>query len=153
VAVPVSGATAFDPPPGDGGENSATIGNAVDRNPDTAWTTERYDSAALGGLKQGVGIVVELGRDATVAQIRVISPRGGWTFRVCDAGDSACVLDPASARPNTAGQVTFEAVEGTTVLKMRPFPTRSILIWITGLVPDGNGYRAAISEISVLEAG
>ena len=53
-------ATAFDPQ-GDGHEYDDLVALAVDGDQATAWHTERYDTRALGGLKDGVGIYVDLG--------------------------------------------------------------------------------------------
>ena len=45
-------------------ENPAEVGNVIDGDPSTAWTTSTYfNNPALGGLKPGVGVMLDLGRD------------------------------------------------------------------------------------------
>ena len=68
--IGIVGAQAFDPVGGDG-ENSAEAPLAIDGDPATAWRTERYDSRAFGGLKDGVGIFVDLGEAAHLEQLVV----------------------------------------------------------------------------------
>ena len=50
---------AYDPPPGDGSEQNAELPYATDGQLDTAWSTESYRTPNFGGLKQGVGIIVD----------------------------------------------------------------------------------------------
>ena len=64
--VAISSATDYDPQ-GDGEEDSATVGLAVDGNPTgTAWSTEHYDSETFAGTKTGpdpgVGLYVTTSR-------------------------------------------------------------------------------------------
>ena len=68
-AVPVRD---FDPAPGDGRERSATVPNAVDGDAGTVWETERYSTGQFGGLKGGVGLLLE----KRVGQIA----SQGWEF-------------------------------------------------------------------------
>ena len=74
----------FDPPPGDGAERPGTVPGAVDDDPATAWETERYDSAALGGLKAGVGLLVDLGAPTQVDRVELLDlePTGSTGFTV-----------------------------------------------------------------------
>jgi hypothetical protein len=48
-------------PQGTGGEHAASARYATDGNPTTAWDTEHYASAAFGGLKSGLGLVLDGG--------------------------------------------------------------------------------------------
>ena len=60
----VRAVTSFDPPPdGDGEENDDRADLAVDGDRSTAWTTKSYDDPfGPTGLKDGVGLVLDLGR-------------------------------------------------------------------------------------------
>ncbi|HEY2332746.1 MAG TPA: protein kinase, partial [Acidimicrobiales bacterium] len=79
---PVSGvqATSFDPL-GDGHENDAQVGLAVDGNPQTGWRTETYRSP-LGELKDGVGIVLHLRGPTSLADLTLVSPTANWAARI-----------------------------------------------------------------------
>ena len=70
VALVEAGAEEFDPSPGDGKETEHRRSLAVDGDPTgTAWATEHYDTEDFGGIKDGVGLVVEAqrARDAATA--------------------------------------------------------------------------------------
>ena len=77
----------LDPQGQDGQENPEDVGLAVDGNPETGWRTSTYYRRAdLGGLKDGVGLVVDLGgprevdspaADAYAARLRASSAWGG----------------------------------------------------------------------------
>ena len=60
--------TSFDPPPGGGDEQPGAVPNAFDDDLTSAWSTERYETAALGGLKTGVGLLVDLEVEAPSAE-------------------------------------------------------------------------------------
>jgi eukaryotic-like serine/threonine-protein kinase len=62
----IAGARSFDPE-ADGAENEDEIGKVRDGNPATAWQTSRYNSREFGGLKGGLGVVLDL---AEVANVR-----------------------------------------------------------------------------------
>lgn len=74
VRLPVTGVTAIDPEGRDGGENSADARLAADGSDATAWRTSQYfGSADFAGLKDGVGLVLDLGaqRELTSVEVRV----------------------------------------------------------------------------------
>ena len=59
-------------PPGNGTENPAQVKLAWDGNPTTAWHTVTYFRRPdLGGLKPGVGLLVDLGSPQTVGAVRL----------------------------------------------------------------------------------
>jgi putative peptidoglycan lipid II flippase len=64
--------TAIDPEGTDGDENSALAPLAVDGSPDTAWrTSEYFGSADFAGLKDGVGLVLDLGEQHELTSVEV----------------------------------------------------------------------------------
>ncbi len=69
----IAGVSDLDPPPdGNGEENPDLAGRAVDGDPSTAWqTVEYYRNPQFGNLKEGVGLVVDLGRPQQVASVQV----------------------------------------------------------------------------------
>ncbi len=69
--IPVVKATAFDPL-GDGSENDAEVGNVIDSDPASGWQTSTYyNNPALGGLKAGVGVLLDLGSDKSPASVAI----------------------------------------------------------------------------------
>ena len=72
AASVLTGVTArdFDPQGSDGSENPAEAPLAVDHDPSTAWTTSRYDQQfGPGGLKTGVGLVLDLHGSHSVSEV------------------------------------------------------------------------------------
>ncbi|MGH9037912.1 MAG: protein kinase domain-containing protein, partial [Acidimicrobiia bacterium] len=118
--------TAFDPE-ADGDENSATVGNVVDRNPATVWKTDTYN-ANFPSLKRGVGIYVDLGRSKKVRSVEVQTPGPrGWTGEVYVAERRSPTLagwgDPAAAGPDGQGSTARFDLDGA--------EGRYVLVWFT----------------------
>jgi hypothetical protein len=133
---PVS-ATTFDPF-GDGGENDSTAPYAFDGDPSTAWRSENYFDGSLH--KQGVGLVFDLGERRTVTAFRLVAPNPGYVFHVA-VGDDPESLVGAVGSPNVAEADTRGQLEGE---------GRYVLVWITTVVPAGDGIRAEIAEFRVV---
>lgn len=128
---------AFDPPPGDGAENDGAVVNAYDADPGTAWQTERYDTTRFGGLKAGVGLLVDLGAPTPVQQVELgLSPGVDVELR---AGDTPPA--DAAALPVVAAAQRTEAV--VRLVPPAPVTARFVLVWITRLP----GERASINEM------
>lgn len=132
---------AFDPPPGDGRENDAAVANAVDGDAGTAWESERYDTSRFGGLKQGVGLLVDLGRPTAVEQVELgLEPGADIELRVADAPPT----DPA-AMPVVATVANTEAV--ARLVPEQPVTAQFVLVWFTRLPEQDDGFRAAVREM------
>lgn len=136
--------TAFDPPPGDGHEDDAAVGNAVDGDPGTAWTTEGYETARLGGVKPGVGLLIDLGQPTPVARVELgVVP--GMDLEL-HAGDAP----PAdiAGLPVVATAVNAPAV--TQLTPQAPVTARFLVVWITRLPRDGARFRGTVKEMFVV---
>lgn len=136
--------SSFDPQ-GDGEENPDAVGFAVDHDPSTTWTTDRYRSAHFGGLKPGVGLLVDLRRPTTVRVAQLALQNSGADVEL-RAGDHA---------PRTAADlplVTATTRAGVTVTWTMKTPTtaRYWLIWFTNLPKVQGGYRAGITDLALL---
>ena len=136
----------FDPAPGDGQEKPELVPNASDGDLATAWTTEGYGTADLGGIKPGVGLRATLASPAIVTGVRISSETPGGTVQLLGAAP-----DVISPRP-VLGQGVLP--DGTGVIALAT-PTRvaEIVIWMTALPSAGTGdrpFRASIGEVAVL---
>lgn len=143
--IEIAQAFAYDPPPGDGEEGNRRLGQAIDGDPQTSWATSSYSRPPLGGLKDGVGIYVDLGAAQELSGIRVTSVTGGWMGTVRFSDDGRTWSDPGNSETVDVDH-TFE-VSGS---------HRYWMIWITELVrTEGEGnasnpYAVAIREIEPL---
>jgi serine/threonine protein kinase len=139
------GAEPFDPQ-GDGTELARLAANAIDGDESTAWRTESYHRPALGGLKDGVGLIVDLDGEHATEGIEVVSGSDGWRMEVYVAGgfDGAPQGEPAAVLEG--GQRAQASLGGAAGSK--------VLLWITetGLteVPErGETRRFVLNEVVV----
>src|SRR5262249_35965629 len=58
-------------PEGDNQEHDELASAATDGNPATSWTTETYGSQDFGGLKHGVGLLLDAGSSVKLAHVTV----------------------------------------------------------------------------------
>ena len=150
VRLAEDGAIEFDPPPGDGDE-TGTQKLAVDSNPTgSAWETEHYDTPDFGGIKDGVGLIVQTTGDpaeATAIEIRAAS--AGWDAEIYTAPDQPpedlVAWGPPVSTINDGG--TRETVD------LNGEPIRSLLIWITRAPPSSEQqgrFQMQISDVRLL---
>ena len=136
----------FDPQ-GDGHERPETVAAAVDGDPSTAWTTERYDSVAFGGLKEGVGLLVDLGAPTAVSALEL---------ELSDPGISV-ELRGATSRGTDVGSYRLLAhgrAGGDRLALQLPAGTRKrfYLVWLTDLAVEADRFSAGVDEL-VLRSG
>jgi hypothetical protein len=149
-ATPLSITTAavFDPF-GDGEpENDDDVPLTTDGDPATAWSTLNYrNSADFGNLKDGVGIVYDLGSEQSVAGVTLQTTKPGSTVQVRTGGTPDGDLDDfaVSATGTLSGtdDLAFDA----------PVSTRYVLVWVTGLVAQGSVFTADLAEVGIDAAG
>jgi hypothetical protein len=137
--------TAFDPE-GDGAENDDTAGLAVDRDATTSWTTAGYrDNPHFGGLKSGVGLLIDLGRTKSVRLAELALSATGADVEL-RAGDT---------RPQQATDLPLIAVRNHAAARTRmalshPTKARFWLVWFTSVPRDQSVFRIGVAEIALL---
>jgi hypothetical protein len=136
--------TSFDPE-GDGEENQDSVGFAVDRDPSTTWTTSLYQhNSHFGGLKGGVGLLVDLGKPTTV-EVAELALLGSGSDVELRAGNTR----PAAA--DGLRLVASSSPAGSSVTWRIPKITaRYWLIWFTNLPKAKGGYRGGITDLALL---
>jgi hypothetical protein len=127
----------------------------VDGDEGTAWETDTYvGNPVFGGIKPGMGVLIDLGEARPVTAVEVVLSTSGATAALL-GGDS----DPGST---AAGDV--EIVETYTpigeplasggaklVFNADPETTyQFLLVWITELPPVEGGFGIGVQEISVI---
>jgi hypothetical protein len=137
-AVSLTGAGGYDPPPGDGTEHDSDAPNATDGDPATFWTTEHYGSQDFGGIKKGVGLVLDAPRSVALKKLTVTTDTPGFTALV-RAGDS-----PESAQADSSSQT----VNGTTTFALNGRAGSVYVLWITQLAPDGVAHVNGVTATS-----
>lgn len=146
----IAGVSDFDPWGDDLSENPEDVALAYDQKAKTSWTTLWYNSAELGNLKPGVGLLVDLGEVRSVASLDAIIGNGRTDVSIYTAPEGLDAAPTALSDLDRAG--TFANTEpGDQQLGLaEPRQTRWVLVWLTKLPqqPDGK-YRGSISELTV----
>jgi len=142
----VAGAGDLDPQGDDGGEYPELTALATDGDDATAWTTQTYlQQFGPGGLKSGVGLVLDLGSSQDVAEVQ-LTLRGEPTTVEVFVSDTAPTTTPADAGApaatqeiGTSGKITLE----------EPVRGRFVTLWLTSLPSVSDGFRAEVAEVVV----
>jgi hypothetical protein len=126
--------TSFDPSGGSGFRKESG----------STWRTQTYQSAVFGNLKDGVGLLLDLGSARQVATV---------TFEVV-GGPIAVELRAADERAASAGGyqtvAKADSASGPTTLTPKGAGKhRYWLVWVTRLGSQDGGYRAVISNPAV----
>jgi putative peptidoglycan lipid II flippase len=145
----------FDPQGDDGAENPDEVPAAHDGDPTTAWTTSTYlNFSTLGNLKDGVGLLIDLGKQREVTTVDLTLSGGPTAFTVYadpgassppDTVDDLTAVDEVSTKPAAPD----EAVQAS-VTSDDPVRTRYLVVWLTDLPPNGEGdFEGSIAEMVV----
>lgn len=144
----IAGVSDFDPQGDPPEENPELAGLAVDGDPATAWRTMTYfNDPELGGLKDGVGLLVDLGKPVEVSQVELTLIGGPTSLDILAAQEGA------SAPTSTDGLDKVASVDGagTNVDPEfdAPVTTRYLVVWLTSLPSASGGFAGQIAEIVV----
>jgi hypothetical protein len=146
-AVKVAEASDFDPFGDPPDENPEEAPDVVDGDLATTWHTLSYkQNFGPGGLKPGVGVLLDLGRTASVSQATITL-----------VGEPTTVELRASSGENAPGglDVTEVVAKGTadgTTLELKldeAVETRYLVVWLTSVPAAGSSFRGEIAEVVV----
>ncbi|GAA0422880.1 serine/threonine protein kinase [Acrocarpospora corrugata] len=142
VALTPAEAIGFDPL-GDGEERNELAARAIDGSYGTDWHTETYDSAKFGGLKKGVGLLVDLGRDAQLTKVTVDfgDVPGGSAELKLGGQPTPEALTTAASTKQAMGKVTFDLTGSE--------PSRYLMVWFTELPPFGPRFRGTVLDLEI----
>lgn len=133
---PVS-AVAIDPF-GDDSELSSNAPRAVDGDLDSLWRSEDYFDGELD--KPGIGLILDLGRSRRVLGLRLWTPHPGYGLQVAVGDDPDALIGGLGERTTAESLTRLDLQESG----------RYVLVWITSVVPTGDGNRAEIAEVRVV---
>lgn len=145
--VPVPGLVAddFDPQGDPPEENPDDAANAVDGDPATSWSTSTYQQQlGPGGLKSGVGLLLDLGEAREVAALELDLAGQGTELEVFVTDKVPSSVDGLTA----AGQEELpEGVVGLTGAGSG----RYLVLWLTALPATDDGrFRGEVVDVRVL---
>jgi hypothetical protein len=142
VLAPASVA-AFGPGGRGDGDDPQRAALAIGGDRARPWISQWYATARFGALKQGTGLLLDMGRPVTVASVRLALVNSGADIKLRAGSKPVPAWLPSVARVSNAGR-TAQLKPGT------PVHVRYLLIWFTKLPPDNEGhYRAGVYRITV----
>ena len=144
--VAIAAVSDFDPlgdPPEENGDSAPL---AADGNAGTAWPTSTYyDPLEL--QKEGVGLLVDLGKPTEVSEVSVSFLGSPTSVEVLAAPDGGAA--PTSTEGLTRVAAEEEAGARADLRLDQKVTTQYLVVWLTSLPPADGGYRAEVSEIVV----
>ena len=146
--LPVEAIDDFDPQ-GDEAENPDAANLAIDGDPETGWqTTTYFNRPELGGLKDGVGLVLDLGGVHEVGQVRL--SLGGDPTTVELFGAPGRTSPPERLSGLTRIASLTDSGQTARVNVDDGIETRFLVVWLTSLpeVTDGR-FQGEVREIVV----
>ncbi|HSF97593.1 MAG TPA: protein kinase family protein [Ornithinibacter sp.] len=132
---------AYDPE-GDGEENNKLTPKVYDGDVTTGWFSENYRSEQFGGLKEGLGVIVDLGPNKKPQTVELVIP----------VATSVEVYVGPDNRREGATKIGEKAEAQGTVKFDVPADVSGqyIVVWFTGLTSDDDGKRRAwLNEVVV----
>jgi Helix-turn-helix domain len=142
--LPIAAAEAFGPDGLADGDNPENAQYAIASDAPVPWSTQWYVTPQFGMLKHGTGLLLDLGRRATITSVHLdLSGYQGANLEL-RVGDTA---DPGDLKV----AATATDVGGVVRLTLhRPASGRYLLVWFTLLPPDGAGhYAESVSGVLV----
>ena len=143
-ALAPASVAAFGPAGTADGDNPQNAAFAVAGNAARPWNSQWYATAQFGALKNGTGLLLDMGRTVTVSSVRLsLVSRSGAGIQLRAGSKPIPAWLPQVATAANAG--------GTVQLRPgAPVHVRYLLIWFTKLPPDNAGhYQAGVYRITV----
>jgi putative peptidoglycan lipid II flippase len=150
----IASARDFDPQGDTREENRDQVGLAIDGKSSTRWTTVTYKgNPRLGGIKRGVGLVLDLGaaREVGSVKLRLSGDDTDVQLRVPAEDPATTTAAPLGSDKSWRSVATRSgAGSSATLTPDQPVTTRFVLVYLTSLPKEGSGYRGGIYEAEVL---
>ncbi|MFL6175448.1 MAG: hypothetical protein ACJ715_02265, partial [Ornithinibacter sp.] len=132
---------AYDPE-GDGAENNRLTPKVYDGDPSTGWFSENYRSDTFGGLKKGVGVIVDLGPNKKPQTVELTIPQPSDVEVYVGPDNRLEGATKIGEKADADGTVTFDVPADVS--------GQYIVVWFTKLNADDNGKRRAwLDEVVV----
>jgi serine/threonine protein kinase len=143
--VAAVGASDLDPQGDPPDENPELAPLVVDGDPATAWRTMTYEQQfGPGGLKDGVGVTVDLGKRAEVSTVEVTlvgAPTELSVYVTDQAPTDVSGLAPAGAARSGGSRALVELES--------PASGRYVVVWLTAIPQVEGGFRGEVAEVVV----
>jgi hypothetical protein len=139
-------ASGFDPL-GDKEEKAELAALTIDGKPSTFWKTDNYNNAELGNLKDGVGLLLDMGKSMQISDVVATladAPGASVELKVGDSADLSSLKTVAKEK-DASGKITFKPDQAAS--------GQYVLIWFTRLPADAGKFHGTIYEVVVHSPG
>ncbi|MGI9084700.1 MAG: protein kinase family protein [Aeromicrobium sp.] len=145
----VAGVNDLDPQSDDAAENPGDVGRVIDGRPGTGWqTTTYFNRPDLGGLKNGVGVVLDLGGPRELSSLRIRLAGGPTDVSVYASSPGA--VEPRSIKGLRRIAALDAAGPDASVNLQSGLFTRYVVVWLTSLPEvEPDRFRGEIREVTV----
>lgn len=135
---------------GDMSENMSDAPLAVDGDPATTWDTlTYYGNPSFGGLKPGVGLVLDLGKQTSVSQVSLQLTNQPNKVQIMVPSDPSTQTAPTDSVTSWSVVASDDAMGNSGVLTTST-TTRFIMVYFTQLPSIGNAqYKSGIAEVTI----
>ncbi len=157
IALTADQVRIVDPPPGDR-DDSDEAKFVVDGDSETSWSLAWYKSPKFGNLKDGMGVLINLGSPRALAEIQVATSAPGVAMDVRyganDPGDTSNGDEKLLKEYKKLGDGDAEKSTGTNWAFSGFEPDQKyqyVLVFLTELPTneDGPGYKVNVNEIQL----
>ncbi|MCD2145836.1 murein biosynthesis integral membrane protein MurJ [Gordonia paraffinivorans] len=126
-------------------DNPANVANVISGQV-PVWQTDNYRGRPdFGGLKQGLGLMFDLGAERPVKSVTIDSPTPGFDVEIRTSPSAT----PAFARTTPVAAARVDS-DSKTIELAEPATSRYVMVWITSLPESPNGgYQAQISKVTM----
>ena len=126
-------------------DNSVNLQNVIS-GVAPPWRSDSYrGSAAFGGLKNGMGLMFDLGSEQNVKAVTIKTPTPGFNVEIRTAPSAT----PTAAQTSTLATGTVDQ-PSTTLTVENPQGSRYVMVWLTSLPSTGNGsYQVQIGQVTM----
>ncbi len=125
-------------------EREEITGLAADGDRSTAWTTESYRRRELGGLKDGVGLLIEIDESLPLNRIELDTNTEGWEAEIYIGSEFA---DDGSNWGEPAAVV--DAGSNRVVRELGRAEGNVVLLWIRDTGLSGERFRFELAEVVI----
>jgi hypothetical protein len=139
--------TVYDPSGLGSPDHQKDLGNLLDGNPNTGWSTDSYFQQ-FPIYKKGIGVMLSFETPIAAASVTVTSPMSASQPGTVLEIRTATSANPRLADTTVVGTATLNA--GSTQIPLRTGPTtRYLLVWITRLSGGEGHHQSTINKINV----
>lgn len=134
-------------PLGDVEERPEQIPNIIDGDPDTFWNSMGYQNTAFSGLKDGMGVILDLGESSSLSEVTLELPLAN-TGQIYVTDDETYFSErpPLGDDVEPVGEFTGP---GTTSVELAEGTAgRYVVVWFTNTVQVGEWHRAQLAGAS-----